>query len=378
MTKFVYEMRGVGLKVTPFTLERFFSQTEFNVRYHLASSAIMDWTLREFLSMANDPDLQFGLFDTRLGYTEPEGIPDLRREIAQLYAAPPDPDNVFVTIGAIEANYLLLSTLLKPGDRFIVQTPFYQQLAQVGIDLGATPLFWQHRENKGFELQELVALLEQKPTLVMLNTPHNPTGFAFSRDEMRQIANLCLERGILLIADEVYRELGETLLPSMREFSTQAVCIGSMSKAYGLAGLRVGWIVGPSEIIERCAEKRDYTSLCPSAVGQYLALTALKHRTKIWERNHQLRQRNITLLENMIKSNPNLRWQKPEAGAVAWIGYSQKVPSKQLGWELYRRGVLIAPGIFFGKEGHFRLGFGGNTNELEAGLAILTDYFKEL
>ncbi|GAB6153374.1 aminotransferase [Desulfosporosinus burensis] len=366
------------MKVTPFTLERFFSQTEFNARYHLASSAIMAWSLREFLSMANDPDLQFSLFATRLGYTEPEGIPDLRREISRLYAVPTDLNNIFVTIGAIEANYLLLSTLLKPGDRFIVQTPFYQQLAQVGMDLGATALFWLHHNDKGFELQEFEILLEQKPTLVMLNTPHNPTGFEFSPGEMRRIANLCSERGILLIADEVYRELSDTLLPAMWEYSSQAVSIGSMSKAYGLAGLRVGWIVGPPEIIERCADKRDYTSLCSPVIGQHLALTALKHRTKIWERNRQLRQKNITLLENMIKNNPNLRWQKPEAGVVAWIGYSQKIPSEQLAWDLHKRGVLVAPGIFFGEEGHFRLGFGGNTSELEAGLAILADYFKEL
>ncbi|WP_045574832.1 aminotransferase class I/II-fold pyridoxal phosphate-dependent enzyme, partial [Desulfosporosinus sp. I2] len=270
------------------------------------------------------------------------------------------------------------STLLKPGDRFIVQTPFYQQLAQVGVDLGATPLFWQYRNDKGFELQELEVLLEQKPTLVILNTPHNPTGFAFSPDEMRQIANLCFEREILLISDEVYRELGETLMPSIRDYSPQAISIGSMSKAYGLAGLRVGWIVGPPEIIERCAEKRDYTSLCSPVIGQHLALTALKHRTKIWERNRRLRQKNSTLLENVFKDNPTLKWKKPCAGVVAWVGYSQKIPSEQLGWELYRRGVLVAPGIFFGEENHFRLGFGGNTTELEAGLTILADYFKSL
>ncbi len=364
------------MKVTPFTLERFFSQTEFNVRYHLAASAIQAWSLRELLSLANDPDLQFNLFATRLGYTEPAGIPELRREISRLYSSPTDPDLVFVTIGAIEANYILLSTLLEPGDRFIVQIPYYQQLSQVGIDLGATPLLWHYRADKGFDIQEFEVLLEQKPLLVMLNTPHNPTGFVFSPDEMRQIADLCLERGIFLLSDEVYRELGETLLPSMRDYSSQAVSVGSMSKAYGLAGLRVGWMVGPPEIIARCAAKRDYTSLCAPSIGQHLALTALRHRTKIWDRNRQLRLRNITLLENAFREDPTLRWQKSKAGVVAWVGYSAKIPSEQLGWELHRRGVLVAPGIFFGEEGHFRLGFGGNSSELEAGLAILVDYFR--
>ena len=364
------------MKVTPFTLERFFSQTEFNVRYHLAASAIQAWSLRELLNLANDPDLQFSLFATRLGYTEPEGIPELRREISRLYSAPTDPDQVFVTIGAIEANYLLLSTLLEPGDRFIVQTPYYQQLPQVGIDLGATALLWHYRD-KGFDIQEFKVLLDQKPVLVMLNTPHNPTGFVFSPDEMRQIADLCLERGIFLLSDEVYRELGETPLPSMRDYSSQVVSIGSMSKAYGLAGLRVGWMVGPPEIIARCAAKRDYTSLCSPSIGQHLALTALRHRTKIWDRNRQLRHRNITLLENALREVPTLRWQKSEAGVVAWVSYATKIPSEQLGWELHRRGVLVAPGIFFGEEGYFRLGFGGNSSELEAGLAILMDYLRQ-
>jgi len=365
------------MKVTPFTLERFFSQTEFNVRYHLAASAIQAWSLRELLNLANDPDLQFSLYATRLDYTQPEGIPELRREISRLYSAPTDPDHVFVTIGAIEANYLLLSTLLEPGDRFIVQTPYYQQLSQVGIDLGATALLWHYREDKGFDIQEFKALLEQKPALVMLNTPHNPTGFVFSPHEMKQIADLCLERGIFLLSDEVYRELGETLLPSIRDYSSQAVSIGSMSKAYGLAGLRVGWMVAPPEIIARCAAKRDYTSLCSPVIGQHLAQTALRHKSKIWDRNRQLRRRNITLLENFLKENPTLRWKKSEAGVVAWVSYSTKIPSEQLGWELHKQGVLVAPGIFFGEEDHFRLGFGGNSGELEAGLAILSDYFKK-
>ncbi|TGE36599.1 aminotransferase class I/II-fold pyridoxal phosphate-dependent enzyme [Desulfosporosinus fructosivorans] len=365
------------MKVTPFSLERFFSKTEFNVRYHLAASAIQAWSLRELLCLANDPDLQFSLFATRLGYTEPEGIPELRQEITRLYSNPTDPDHVFVTSGAIEANYLLLNSLLEPGDRFIVQTPYYQQLSQVGIDLGATALLWHYREDKGFDIHEFMDLLDQKPALVMLNTPHNPTGFVFSPNEMRQIAEVCLEREIYLLSDEVYRELGETLLPSMRDYSSQAVSIGSMSKSYGLAGLRVGWMMGPPEIIARCATKRDYTSLCSPALGQHLALTALKHRTKIWDRNRQLRLRNITLLEKAFKEDPTLRWQKSEAGVVAWVSYSTKIPSEQLGRELHRRGVLVAPGIFFGEEGHFRLGFGGNSPELEAGLAIMMDYFKQ-
>jgi aspartate/methionine/tyrosine aminotransferase len=366
------------MKVTPFTLEQFFAQTEFNVRYHLAASAIQSWSLRELLSLANDPDLQFSLFATRIGYTEPEGIPELRREIAHLYSATENPDNILITIGAIEANYLLLSTLLEPGDKFVVQTPYYQQLAQVGIDLGAVPLYWEYSEEKGFPLEEFEALIEQKPALVMLNTPHNPTGFVFSPDDMKKIADLCCERNIVLLSDEVYRDLGESRLPSMRDYSAQAIGIGSMSKAYGLAGLRVGWMVGPSEIIKRCQEKRDYTSLCPPAFGQHLALTALKHRTKIWERNKQLRQRNLTVLENALRKAPCLSWQKPKAGVIAWVGYEQQLFSEQLGWELHRRGVLVAPGVFFGKEGYFRLGYGGNTNELEAGLEILVDYFNNL
>jgi len=365
------------MNVTPFTLERFFSQTEFNVRYNLAASAIQAWSLRELLSLANDPDLQFSLFATRLGYTEAQGNLELRQEISRLYSTPTNPDQVFVTIGAIEANYLLLSSLLEPGDRFIVQTPGYQQLSQVGIDLGATALPWPYCEGKGFDVQEFEALLEQKPSLVMLNTPHNPTGFVFSPDEMKQIADLCLDRGIILLSDEVYRELGETVAPSMREYSSQAVSIGSMSKSYGLAGLRVGWMVGPPEILARCATKRDYTTLCSPSIGQQLALTALRHRTKIWDRNRQLRLRNITLLENVFKEVPTLRWQKPKAGVVAWVGYSTEMTSEQLGWELHSRGVLVAPGIFFGQEGHFRLGFGGNSCEFKAGLAILVDYLKK-
>lgn len=365
------------MRVTPFGLERFFAQTEFNVRYHLASSAIQDWSLRELLSLANDPDLQFSLFATRIGYTEPEGIFELRREISRLYSASEDPNRIFVTIGAIEANYLSLSTLLEPGDKFIVQTPYYQQLAQIGMDLGATPLFWEYSEENGFSLEKFKALIEQKPALVMLNTPHNPTGYVFSAAEMKEIAEICTERGIFLISDEVYRDLGETKLPSMRDYSSQAVCIGSMSKAYGLAGLRIGWMTAPLEVIKRCAEKRDYTSLCPPAIGQHLALTALKHRTKIWERNRQLRQRNLSLLEKAVKEVPEFRWQKPDAGVVAWIGYSQNIPSEQLGWGLHRRGILIAPGVFFGSEGHFRLGFGGNAQELQAGLEILVDFFNK-
>lgn len=364
------------MNVTPFSLERFFSQTEFNVRYNLASSAIQTWSLRELLCLANDPDLQFNLFATRLGYTEPQGLPELRREISQLYTSNIDSDHIMVTVGAIEANYLLLSTLLEPGDRFIVQTPLYQQLAQVGIDLGAIPLYWTFSNDQGFSLTEFETLLKQKPALVILNTPHNPTGFAFSADEMKTIADKCHERGIILLSDEVYRELGERIFPSMHDVSSQAVSIGSMSKSYGLAGLRVGWMAGPREIINRCADKRDYTTICSSALGQHLAITALKHRGKIWERNRLLRQRNRSLLEKVLREVPALKCRIPEGGVVAWVSYLSDISSENLGWELYKRGVLVAPGIFFGQEGHFRLGFGGNSNELGDGLKILADYFK--
>lgn len=366
------------MQVTPFTLERFFAQTEFNVRYHLAASAIQSWTLRELLNVANDPDLQFSLFSTKLSYTEAEGIPELRREIARLYHGSAQAENILVTIGAIEANYLLLSTLLDPGDSFVVQTPYYQQLPQVGLDLGAKALYWHYSEEAGFSLDELANLLEQQPKLVMLNSPHNPTGYTFAHAAMEQIARMCRERNILLLSDEVYRELGDGDLPSIRDFDQEAVAIGSMSKAYGLAGLRVGWLAAPEAIVERCSWKRDYTSLCPPALGQSLALTALKHRSVIGERNNRLRQKNLAVLAQAIEGIPALSWRQPQAGVVAWVTYTPEIPSEQVGWELFKQGVLVAPGLFFGSDGYFRLGFGGSTHELECGLVILRDYFDAL
>ncbi|HHY32121.1 MAG TPA: aminotransferase class I/II-fold pyridoxal phosphate-dependent enzyme [Firmicutes bacterium] len=364
------------MRIEPFSIERWFGRYEFTARYNIAESCVKAFTLAELTEVCG-VDALHGDVPVDLGYTDSRGLPELREEIARMYPGR-GPENVLVTTGAIEANFLVFAALLGPGDTVISEFPAYQQLYEVPRSQGADVRLWRLTEEKGFrpDISELEDLVGRGAKMIVINHPHNPTGAPIDAGSMAavcEIAELC---GAVLLSDEVYRGLSLSdgvASPSAQRFSDDAVSVGSMSKAYGLSGLRIGWIVGPEEVIEKCWALRDYTSICPAGPSQLLALAALRNSEKVLARSRSIARRNFAVLDEWARANADLvRYVPPREGVVAFVKYAADVPSIDIATELVTQdGVLVVPGSCFETEGYLRIGFGGDTNTLEAGLDLL-------
>lgn len=364
------------MKIEPFAIERWFGQYEFTAKYNIAESCIKSFTLEELEELCG-VDVLHAESPVGLGYTDSRGIPELREEVAHLYPGR-GPENVLITTGAIEANFLVFSALLGPGDTVISEFPAYQQLYEVPRSQGANVKMWPLLAENNYrpDISQLENLADSGAKMIVINHPHNPTGAAIDAGSMAAVCEIAEQQRAVLLSDEVYRGLSLSDLvssPSAQSFSDDAVTVGSMSKAYGLSGLRIGWIAGPGEVIEQCWTLRDYTSICPPGPSQLLALTALRNRDKVLSRNRAIARKNFAILDQWVRANSTLvEYVPPREGVVAWIRYAPDVPSFEIATDLVRRdGVLVVPGACFETEGHLRIGFGGDTATLEAGLELL-------
>jgi aspartate/methionine/tyrosine aminotransferase len=352
------------MKIPPFLLERYFAAHEFNVRYLLCASDCESVSLGELLAL--DPGAAERFARQRLGYTESSGGPGLRQAIAGLYAST-GPEQVLVHSGAEEAIFLFMHAALRPGDRLVVQTPCYQSLAEVARSIGCAVETWPLREQEqGWapDLQELRRLLRRRTRALVINSPHNPTGFQMSLAVFFEVIRLAEERGSLLFSDEVYREAEyreEDRLPAACDVSPSCVSLGVMSKSYGLAGLRIGWLATRNaRLLEAVAALKDYTTICSPAPSEFLAELALRHRQRLLRRNLQLIRDNLQVLDAFFARHPErFSWRRPRAGPVAF----PRLRGAEVGGFCDRlregSGVLLLPGSVFGdRDNHFRIGFG--------------------
>ena len=347
----------------PFKLERYFARWEFQVPFALGSSDCETMSVDELLSL--QPGSLDRLLTLRLGYTESAGHPALREAVASLYRTIA-PDHVVVHSGAEEAIYLFMLATLQPGDHVIVQTPCYQSLAEVARSLGADISPWRGEFGAGwhFSLAALRPLLRPGTRLLVINTPHNPTGFHFSHDDFATLIDEAAKRHITVFCDEVYRESEYDpggRLPAACDLHPGAVSLGVMSKTYGLAGLRIGWLASRDRaLLERVQALKDYTTICSSAPAELLAEIALRHREKLVERTRAILLRNLGLLDEFFAGHAGLfRWQRPAAGPVAFPRLLRGDVDAFCRQAAAAAGVMLIPGTLFDDaENHFRVGFG--------------------
>jgi aspartate/methionine/tyrosine aminotransferase len=367
------------VKVETFALERWMSTWEVKVDYDIAESGIYPMTVNELLDLlptAERDQTLARLLDLRLGYTEARGTQQLRETIAATYADV-SPDEVLVTTGAIEANYLLFNSLLDAGDRVVAVYPAYQQLYAVAKAIGCDVALWKLNEEDGFrfDLGELERLVTPETKLIVANTPHNPTGAILSAADLERISRLAESVGAYVLADEAYRWLdlpgGEPLAPPMRDLGTTAISVGTFSKPFGLPGLRIGWIAATEEIVRRCWGTRDYISLAPARLSDALADVALRLRDRIVVRNHEIVAANLATADAWFAEQADLvSWTRPRAGLLALMRYNLDMPSLDLSNKLAAEySVMLAPGSAFGFEGHLRLGIGQTPRIFEEGLS---------
>ena len=351
------------MKLPPFELERYFAKYEFNTEFLLCSSDCEAMTVAELLSLEEGAESR--LRETWLGYTESQGSPSLRLAICDIYETI-TPDNVLVHTGAEEAIFLFMQAVLEPGDHVIVHWPCYQSLREVAIGLGCEVSDWIGREQNGWapDLDELKGLVRSNTKLVVLNTPHNPTGWLMPRRDYEALHRFVQERGLLLFSDEVYRESEQDpaqRLPAGCDMGEYAVSLGVMSKTYGLAGLRIGWVATRNEaVLARMAALKDYTTICNSAPSETLAELALHHRQRLIERNAGIIRNNLVAFDRFLEAHPGLFvWVRPEAGSMAFPRLLVGSVDEFCDRLVREAGVLLLPGTVYGDTGnHFRLGLG--------------------
>ena len=353
------------MRLPDFALERWFARFEFSVRWNLCASDVEGMPLEELLGMA-DPETRSLWDGLALGYTESAGHPLLRAEIAALHDGL-EADDVLVCAGAEEAIFLLANALVGPHDRAVCVRPAYQSLHEVARAAGAevVPLDLDPERGWAPDLDRLRAALGRGARAVLVNWPHNPTGALIDRPTFGEIVAMTDAAGAVLVADEVYRLLEHDpadRLPAAAEVSERAVSIGVMSKAFGLAGLRIGWIATRDRaLLGRVAALKDYTSICSSGPSEILALIALRARGRVLSRSRAIVAANLPVLESFMADYAGLlEWVPPRAGTVAFPRLVGGEPVERLARELVaQEGVLILPGTVFGAgDDRFRLGFG--------------------
>jgi len=354
------------MRITDFALERYFARWEFAVDHLLCASDVQGLPMAELLALADDETrvLWEGL---ELGYTESTGHPLLRREIAAMYASV-EPDDVLVFAGAEEAIFCLANVLLGPGDHAVVTWPGYQSLYEVGRTAGADVTLHELHETDGWSLDvpRLIASLTEATRLVVVNAPHNPTGMLPSHAEWAELTAALAERGIHLLADEVYRFLesedGDRLTAGADAFE-RGVSLGVMSKSFAMAGLRIGWLATHDrDLLARCAAFKDYTTICSSAPSEVLALIGLRARDHVLARSRGIVEANLDRLDGFFDDwADRFEWVRPRGGSIGFPRLT--VPGVRIDdWSaqlVEETGVLLLPGSTFGHAGnHFRLGFG--------------------
>ncbi len=401
----------------PFALERYFARHEFSARYLLSASDCQGPAMAELVAMTDD-GLLARWENLRLGYTESQGLPELRAEIASLYGEVGaeqvidadraiDAEQVLVAAPE-EAIFLTMHALLAPGDHVICTFPGYQSLYELARSIGCEVDLWEPAEQvegaEGagwrFDPAGLEALIRPDTKLVVWNFPHNPTGALPSAGDFSRMVDTVARVGAWLFSDEMYRLLEpapESRLPAAVDLYEQAVSLGGMSKAFGLAGLRIGWVAARDQaLLERIKSLKDYTTICSSAPSELLALMALRSGESILAANVARVERNLRAAAVFFDRHRDMfRWAPPQAGTVcfprlvaasgltasgaAGSGAAPRNTVSAPGAEFFcaqvleRTGVLLLPSTVYGYgDSHFRLGLG--REDFSAGLEALGDY----
>jgi len=352
----------VSVQIADFTLERYFARWEFAVRYVLCASDVQPVSLKELLELADD-DARERWERLSLGYTESLGLPALRDEIAALYRGL-TADDVITFAGAEEGIFLAMHALLSAGDHAVVVWPAYQSLHEVARSIGASvTLVALDPSDWSLDVDAVAASMRPNTRVIVFNSPHSPTGAQLRGDQLARLTAIAELQGATLFSDEVYRflEHGAPELPPAAECSERAMSLGVMSKAFGLAGIRVGWLaMRDAAARKRIAALKDYTTICNSAPSEILALIGLRARADLVARARAIIDTNLPLLDQFFhRFGQRFQWVRPVAGSVCFprmIDGDIDAFSAEL---VEREGVLLLPASQFGYSGnHFRLGYG--------------------
>lgn len=372
------------MKLEQFDMERMQSTYENLVEFNLSESGVRPLTARELIEDTAGLD---GLLDQPLVYTQSNGTIELRRLIAAMYPGA-GIEHIEVTNGGSEANFITTFNLVEPGDDVVMLVPNYMQTWGLARGFGGTIREWRLVEDPAAgrwraDINELEKLVTARTKLIVICNPNNPTGARLTSSELDAIARIADQHGAWILSDEVYRgaEIDGVETASMWGRSARAIITSGLSKAYGLPGLRIGWIVAPPSLIASLWSYHDYTTIAPGALSDRLARVAMQpdRRRRLFERTQNILRKNLPLMEAWLKDAGGFHWIKPEAGAIVYVRYDHPINSTVLVNRLREeKSVLIVPGDHFGMDGYLRLGFGEPPEYNRAGLDRLKELLSSL
>jgi aspartate/methionine/tyrosine aminotransferase len=370
----------------PFAMERYMSAHEQQVDFNLSESGVQPMLLRELL------DLKPGSFDhilgTDLNYPHANGIPELRQNIAAMYPEA-SPENVLVTVGAIEGNYNTIRTLLNAGDEIVIMLPNYMQIWGIARNHGLKIKTFKLREDQQWapDLDQLEEAVGRDTKLIAICNPSNPTGHILTENEMQGIIRIAEPVGAWILADEVYsgvEQYTDQQTPSFYGLYDRVLAVGSMSKAYGLPGLRTGWVVCQDrEIINGIWSRHEYNTISAGMMANHLAAIALSEevRPAILKRARSYVRKGFKILSNWMEEQKlRMTCVPPQAAAIAWVKYEHDINSTDLAMKLVHAdpSVLIVPGDHFGIDQYLRISFGLEETYLNQGLRAINRVLNQL
>jgi aspartate/methionine/tyrosine aminotransferase len=365
----------------PFELERWQSTWENRVRYNISESGVHPLSIAELLDMAGSDLAEFA--DLRMIYNQSDGSDELRAAIARLYPGA-TPEHVTVTLGSAEANFIACWTLIEPGDRVAVQVPVYMQTHGLAHNFGAQVAEFSLRYERDWEPDptDIEQAIGPDTKLVVVTNPNNPTGRVFSQATRDLIVERATAAGAWLLVDEVYQgaELNGETTPSFWGSYERVLVVNGFSKAYGLPGLRIGWIVGPTAFKQEVMKRHDYTVIGPSPASDYLAIRALSVRGRILERTRGILNTNYPIMDEWLRGFGSLfEWRKPDCGAICLARYRHSMSALELVERVRAdQSILLVPGEHFQLPFHLRLGYGNEAAELRETLESLEQAFGNL
>lgn len=349
-----------------FKLEEYLTKYEFNSPYVLCCSDVESWSMHELLKLADENQLD--KWDKlSLAYTEPHGEPGLRALIAKTFYPSLEQNNVLCFAGAEEAIYACLNVLCDKTSHAIVVTPCYQSLYEIPKSLcqSVTTIALENSNKWQLDLNKIEASIQKNTTCMVINFPHNPTGKVLEPSTLENLVTICRKHGVWLFSDEVYRLLGSPHEPWASPaacYYEKAVSLGVMSKAYGMPGLRVGWVACQDQkVLLKFKQYKDYLSICNSAPSELLTEIALTNSEHILAKNNALVRQNITILDAFLKRYSALfSWHRPQGGCIGFIQYHSEESVDRLCHRLVtKHGILLMPSSIYDLDSNFfRIGFG--------------------
>ncbi len=371
------------MQIEPFAVEIWMNEWEQRCELNLAETCVESLTIQELLKLAgkNDGDLT-EVLAMKMTYGDIRGSERLLKAIAALYDRQ-EPDNLIVTHGTIGANMLVHKALISRNDRVVAVVPTYQQHYSIPASIGADVQRLKLRKENSYlpDLEELRTLVQPGTRMIAINNPNNPTGALMDQGMLKEIAEIARSVDAYVLCDEVYRgidQAGSGATASIADIYEKGISTSGMSKAFSLAGLRLGWIAAPQSVIEAVSIHRDYDTISVGLIDDHFATLALENHERVLARSQSITRGNLAVLEEWIDKQPQLSWVKPMSGTTTLVDYDLPLPSRDLCVMLLQEtGVMFTPGSAFDMEGSIRIGFANTPSVFHEGLSRVSAFLSK-